>query len=115
MAPATPNSGRGLWIMVLVVSCLSAGATPASAYIAIALQPIPETIVISDVVAIGKITAKEPKTLNGKTYPDGTGRLDFAIPSQRFEARSDSRRQAQRASNTNGREHLRARCFGVMA
>jgi len=74
-----PFPVRQLWLMVLAVSYLLAAGKPASAYIAIAMQPIPETIVIADVVAIGKITAREPKTLNGKIYPDGNGRWDFAI------------------------------------
>jgi hypothetical protein len=53
--------------------------TPARAYIGIAMQPIPETIVIADAVVFGKVSAQEKGTIRAKIYADNAAKWDFVI------------------------------------
>lgn len=79
MTMPTILSGRGQWTAALAVCWFFAVETCARAYIGIAMQPIPETVVIADVVALGKITSREKTKINAKIYPDAPGKWDFEV------------------------------------
>jgi hypothetical protein len=79
MPRSTLISCRARGTAALAVLALFAAATRAPAYIAIAMQPIPETVVLADVVAVGKITSREKNKINAKIYPDAEGKWDFEI------------------------------------
>jgi hypothetical protein len=52
---------------------------PVEAYIGIALQPIPEVVVLADVLVVGKITAKEEKTIQATVYPDHPNKYEMCL------------------------------------
>jgi hypothetical protein len=67
------------FVLTALMSMFLLGS-PAHGYIGIAMQPIPETFVIADVVVVGKITAKEKETVHAQIYPDNkTAKWDFQI------------------------------------
>jgi hypothetical protein len=68
-----------LTVLVCALTTLLVLAAPARGYIGIIMQPIPETIVLADVVVTGKLTAKEEKTIRAQIYPDHAGVWEYDL------------------------------------